>query len=1177
MSFTHNSVLINEEPEEKLEIVIENMIKEKANNTLNLSVYDKNTHLIDLIQLKQLPQDPTYISHEETYVKLWNVNSDKKLDLYSRMIEKNKNCPEYVFMDGPPFVSGNLHHGHIAVSAAKSALHIYKIMSEFLCVVKLGYDCHGLPAVNKTAAENGLDTLEKIKSVGMSNFNSLCEKMIFKYSSSWTPLFQRLARLADFDNVYMTRDINFMETCFWTFKQLWNKGLVYKGNKVMAYSYANQTPLSNFEASQNYHEKETKSIYVKFEVDSKDKEYLVAWTTTPWTLPANLSLCVNDNIEYVRIKVDLDENSYIVGKNCINNLFSKKQKITIIDTMKGSDLVGLKYKPLFPFTQKIDINNRSINNLYKVVSDNYVTEGDSIGTAIVHLAPAFGEDDFRVCFSNGMIDNTNISEYCPLDEAGKYTSVVNSYEGRLVFDCEDDIRTDLKKSGTLLKVQMYTHKYPYCWRTDTPLIYRTTPSWYIKVTALKDRLIELNKTVKWHPREIGENRFHQWLSSVKDWSVSRSTSYATPIPIWISEDETDAICVGSIEELYELTGVKVSNLHPEFLNDLVIKKNNKTYKRISDTFDCWFESGAVPLGQVHYPFSPESKVLESREFLSDFICEGLDQTRGWFYTLLVLSTAIFNTAPYRDVMCTGMILDKEGKKFSKKLGNYVDPQESIDKFGADVIRVYFINSPVLSADNLKYNEDHILKLKKRFTPYINGVKFWIEHTINYTKTNNLQSLVIEEINDLSEFTNLFDKWILLKTDFLTTSVKNHMEKFQLGSAVECLLDFIEDLTNWYIKINRDRLKGLNTDNDWIESIKVLYNVLMIYCRLWAPFTPFLSEHIYQHLRCCSLNKFSKIDSVLLTNYPNTLIKSKDNCDTIKMFKDLQRVCFLVRNMRDETKTHSKLVVPLRSCTIYHDDSEYIKILERNIILVQSELNCNMFSFKKLCDNVTLKVETDKKTIGQIFKKEAQHVLDLIRNQTDDFLQKIYEKKETLYYKSDNYNEILDQRFYKLTRVPSGYCADPSVDCVYPTDHSDGKTNIICKIDNDLMVSIDHTYDVNIHYEYQLKRLHSAIQTCRKEMKVRPWNKITVILDTSYSNENIKNTLYNTLTNVEIILEDFNSVWTNNDFLNKYKLMDGLHETTNHLIYGSTFELEVFGKNPNELNISGRILVVFFKK
>jgi isoleucyl-tRNA synthetase len=1046
--------------------------------------------------LKQLSEDNTYFRHEEDIMKLWCAEGK---NIYNDMVTKNTNNELFVIMDGPPFVSGNLHPGHAAVSSTKSAIFNYKIMKGFNCPFKMGYDCHGLPIENLVCKEQKLDTLDKIHNIGLTKFNQLCENTIKKYSSSWTPLFQRLGRFADFDDTYMTRDKDFMESCIWIFSELWRKNLVYKGNKVMAYSYACQTPLSNFEASQNYKNKETKSIYVGFELDNKsmNKELLVAWTTTPWTLPSNLALCVNDNLDYVKIVLQNsnDDNIYILGKNSIRNLFGKKTRYTIINEFKGSELVGLEYKPLFTYMNNVDSNN-NYERKYKVLSDNYVTEG-KIGTAIVHQAPAFGEDDFRVCDINNVVNNVTVSNYCPLDESGRFTDVVSDYKGRLVFDCDEDIRTRLKQTGSLIKTEKYIHSYPYCWRTDTPLIYRTTESYYIKVTALKDRMIELNQTVSWHPADIGSNRFHQWLSNTKDWAISRFRFYGTPIPLWVADDG-DTICISSVDELEQLSGSTVINLHPEYVNDIVIEKNGKTYTRIRDIFDCWFESGAVPFAQLHYPFNPESKILDTREYLSDFICEGMDQTRGWFYTLLVLSTAILDKAPYKNVMCTGMILDKHGNKFSKKHGNFVDPMVTINQFGSDILRTYFINSPLMHASPLKFDENIIDRLKKRLLPYINGVKFWIEHTMNLMNKQNITTYIIDEIKS-DMLTNLMDTWLVSLTNELIIKVVNFMDTYQLGRAIDLLLEFVDNLTNWYIKFNRDRLKGLCGIEEWKLSSTILYNVLMTYCRLWAPFTPFLSEYIYKHLHKCSI-KFRDINSVLLTDYPEQSSINMDT-DSLLLMKDLQKICQLVRTMRDNSEKHTSKVVPLLECTIYHDDTKYLALLEKHIDIIKNDINCFVFLFEHLNNNVVIKIKPDRKIIGQTFRKESTSVVNLITNQTPEFLVSVYEGREQFKYISDNYNTILTDEFYELSRVPK---------------ETIKSNNITCIIEGDIMVSINNTYDEKVHNMCQIKQLRSAIQNIRKKMLLRPWHRITIVLDDNYSCPETIATLLDDLKNIEIL-------------------------------------------------------------
>jgi isoleucyl-tRNA synthetase len=628
--------------------------------------------------------------------------------------------------------------------------------------------------------------------------------------------------------------------------------------------------------------------------------------------------------------------------------------------------------------------------------------------------------------------------------------------------------------------------------------------------------------------------------------------------IWVdvekpnSTDLADMICIGSLAELEELigsitgtdtgtdTGQRITNLHPEFVNDIIIKKNGKIYKRIPDTFDCWFESGAVPMSQLHYPFAPESHVLDTREFLSDFICEGMDQTRGWFYTLMVLSCVIFNKPPYRTVMCTGMIKDKDGRKFSKKLGNFVDPMISISKYGADTLRTYFVKSPASSAGDLMFNEEFVEILKSRFTPYINGVKFWIQHTMSYMKQKECDSLVIDQIDsskNYSQYRNLFDRWILLKTDELVKIVTLHMNEYQFGLAAEQLLDFIEHLTNWYIKFNRDRLKGFVIDIDWIESIQVLYNVILIYCRLWAPITPFISEHIFQHIKCLS-EKYHDTNSILLTDYPK--ISESSDPLTLSMFTDIQRICVMVRTMRDSTHHHNKQVVSLKSCTIYHNDPEYLDILRINMPLVQTELNCINILYESLADNVTTRIEPDKKMIGKMFRNEAAEVTRLI-----------FEAGGLPFrYKSDAYDQMIDQTYYKITKIPKTTIF---------------KDNYMCIVDKELMVCIDYTYDTEIHQMYQIKRMHSLVQEARKALRLQPWNHITVMIEAISLFEGPKNDLNGMLTNADVILVNFKEDPV-------YSILEGKKETDADIIYGVNFTFVQFPDHEFKSK-----LIIHFKK
>lgn len=1062
--------------------------------------------------MNQLSEDNTFISHEKSVVEKWRDNN-----LYDLLI-KQKSDTKFVLMDGPPFVSGSLHMGHLSISNIKSTIFNYMQMNGFNCKFKLGYDCHGLPIENLVCKENDLKTLDQIKTLGTSAFNELCDKTIDRYSKSWTPIFESIGRLADFNNVYMTRDVKFMETCIWIFKRLWDNGLVYRGNKVMAYSWACQTPLSNFESSQNYIEIETKSIYVSFKLENTNNKYLVAWTTTPWTLPSNMGLCVNAEIDYV--EVEFNDNVYICSKNSVERIFGKNAKI--INQLKGAELIKLTYEPLFNFVDKIDESLGRPKRTYRIFTDSYVRDSD-IGSSVVHLAPAFGDDDFRVCFDNKVIDNVTVSDYCPIDLEGKFDQRVEPYKGQLVFETEDQIRNELKQRKLLLKTQLMKHNYPHCYRTNTPLIYRTAESFYIRVSALKDRMIEHNKKVTWHPEEIGSGRFHEWLDNAKDWAVSRFRFYGTPVPVWESEDgeDKDFIVVGSIDELYELTGIRVDNLHPQFLDKIEIIKNGRTYKRNSAILDCWFESGAVPFAQIGYPFNVDaSKELESREFLSDLICEGLDQTRGWFYTLLVLSTAILDKPPFRNVICTGLVLDKNGKKISKSAGNFVDPNVYIEKFGADYIRLYLISSPLLKAEPLKFDEKNLVNLKQNFIPLINGVKFFIEHALNYKhKVLKDNELIINNI-DYSKLTNLMDKWVIERLDVIISNVKKFMINFEISRAVDSLVEFIEDLTNWYIKFNRDRVKGAYGNEDWEISLTVLFNVLIDYFILLAPFAPFLSELIFDHLKTCS-NKYKNINSILLMNYPKSKLSEYPSID---IMKELQHICQMVRTLRCQTPNHTKVVIPIKNCKICCASDEYLESIKSNIELIRGELNCINFEFENIKHNTVLKVVPDFKTIGKQFGKKSSEVIKFLENLDQNQIRTLYDNhdnKSHIVYEE----HILDQKYFQIKAIPL-------------TNNSE--TNYVSMIDGILLIKIDHTYDEEICRLYQIKKLHSLIQETRKDLKLRPWNKISIIIDSKMIDKSVQIELQKMLHNADIYRGDTKTSEINNSDILTVKLFGFEH-------------------------------------
>lgn len=607
----------------------------------------------------------TFSKYQESVLDEWSQYGMYKL------FDINKSSSNtFKFLSGPPFCSGKLHIGHCAVETIKSTIINYKLMSGYNCDTKLGYDCHGLPIESVANRELGISSLQDLEKVGMVQFNQFCKDTIKSCARDWEPVYNSIGRWADFDNVYKTVDAPYMNNIWWAFSELYKKGLIYRGYKITPYSAALQSPLSNFEAAQGYKEVDCRSAYVRFLVnpytysiaksqlpksqlpyiipfkDETTREYklcyLVAWTTTPWTLPANIALCVNRNLDYDIIEVESESTDtviYILGAGTAANAGLKIK--TLLATVKGEELIGIAYTPVFPhYHENMNIKKRGSPGWFHVICDDYVLPStNGTGTAIVHIAPMFGEDDFRICQEQGLITNSDIPSMELLDKECKYNNARFPFAGLLVFDVETPIIKELKASHALVKIQQIRHEYPHCYRTDTPLVYRTYESFYVDVQSIKSRMLELNTQIRWYPESIGTQRFHNWLEGARDWCISRSRYFGTPIPVWIADEDKSLLVIGSIKELENASGLLLQDIHPEYVNDIVITQNGKTYRRVPDIFDCWFESGCVPFAQ-NYNTSASQNLAPA-----DFIVEGLDQTRGWFYTLLVLSTALFDTIP----------------------------------------------------------------------------------------------------------------------------------------------------------------------------------------------------------------------------------------------------------------------------------------------------------------------------------------------------------------------------------------------------------------------------------------------------------------------------------------------------------------------------------------------------
>ena len=911
---------------------------------------------------------------EEGILSYWAEGS-----VFKKSLERNKGKGRYTFYDGPPFATGLPHYGHLLAGTIKDIVPRYQTMRGKYVERRFGWDTHGLPIEALAQDALGIAGTPEIKEYGVDKFNEQCRSMVLKYVSEWRKTVTRMGRWVDFDNDYKTMDPGFMETVWWVFKQLWDQGRVYKSHRIMPYSWKLSTPLSNFEAGSNYKDVQDPTVTVRVRaidglgfLESLDglentHIYLLIWTTTPWTLPENLAICAGANIDYVAVR-DLTDDArpvYIMAKARLATIFKKPEQYEIVAEFKGSALKGIRYEPMFPYFAE-----KKAEGAFVVLNDDYVTTDD--GTGLVHIAPAYGEDDFRVCREAGI---TAFAD--PLDESCNFTAVVPEYAGRFCKDCDKDIIKRLKAEGKLVHQATIVHSYPFCDRTDTPLIYRAIDAWYVRVEDLHDKLAANNATVHWTPDYVGDKRFGNWLKDARDWNISRNRFWGSCIPVWINDDDpNDMICVGSIAELEALSGVKVTDLHKHFVDKVVIKKDGKTYHRTLEVLDCWFESGSMPYAQQHYmgsmvekfdglmvegDSSPDHQTIKPSNhatiddfFPADFIAEGLDQTRGWFYTLMLLGTMLFGKSPYRNVVVNGLVLAEDGKKMSKRLKNYPDPTKMLDTYGADAIRLYMIYSPVVRAENLKFSENGVKQiLRDLLIPWWNAYSFFVTYA-------NVDGFHDEEVQ-MSELCsdNVLDRWIVSSMETLIADVTAAMDQYDLQRAVRPFVAFIEDLTNWYIRRSRRRFWKSQNDGDKLQAYRTLRYVLVQLCKVAAPFTPFISEEIYRNLKGAS-----DPESVHLCDFPSPRAGARDLALEQEMAA-VQTVVRLGRQLRVENDL--KVRQPLASMKIAGVPEAAARFKENAELqaLVLDELNVKSMTFiedeTELCD---VSYKANFKTLGK---------------------------------------------------------------------------------------------------------------------------------------------------------------------------------------------------------------------
>lgn len=862
--------------------------------------------------------NPNFAKISKKTLDFWQKESVFQKSIDNRPKEKDGRDNEFIFFDGPPFANGLPHFGHILTGFVKDIVARYQTIKGKRVERKFGWDCHGLPAEMATEKEIGVSGRKQIEDYGVAKFNDVCKKSVLKYTSEWQDYVTQQARWVDFENSYKTMDLPYMESSIWAFKKLYDKGLVYESKRVMPYSWACQTPLSNFETrmDDSYRQRADKAVTVKFKLEKAPKGldsgqyYLLAWTTTPWTLPSNLALAVGEELSYAVVPIGKGE--YVMLS--VGALPKYKKILKLNDdlsqykTIKGSELVGLKYEPLFDYF-------KDHKNSFKVMSAAFVEDGE--GTSIVHIAPGFGEDDQVLCSEHG------IELVCPVDEAGKFTDEVHDFFGMQVFEANEPIIIKLKNQGNWLYTEQYLHNYPHCWRTDTPLIYKAVSSWYVRVTDIKEDLIKNNQKINWIPGHIKQGLFGKWLENVRDWSISRNRFWGTPIPIWKSDDpKYPRIDVyGSLEELEKDFGVKLDDLHKPYIDHLTRvnpddPSGKSVMRRVPDVFDCWFDSGSMPYAQIHYPF--ENKEKFERHTSADFIVEYTAQTRGWFYTLMVLSTALFDKPAFLNCICHGVILDDKGKKLSKRLQNYTDPKEIFEKYGSDALRFMMSSSSVMRGQELLIDKEC-----KAITEVIRLVLKPIWNSYNFfTLYANSDFIEAKLIKDSS---NLNDKYILSKLKSTLQTIDESLGNYNLPSACDAVTDLFEVLNNWYIRRNRARFWKKEKDQDKQEAYDTVYTVLYNMVIAASPLLPIITEEIF-------LGLSNEKSSVHLCDYPDydELPEYKDLVSETDKIREICTAALSIRN------THNvRIRQPLRCVTLV---GKHLNHLVKYFDLIKDEVN-----------------------------------------------------------------------------------------------------------------------------------------------------------------------------------------------------------------------------------------------
>jgi isoleucyl-tRNA synthetase len=871
----------------------------------------------------EVPSQPRLPELEERVLAHWKAE-----DLFRASITNRKSAQEFVFYDGPPFANGLPHYGHLLTGYVKDIVPRYQTMRGKRVERRFGWDCHGLPAEMEAEKELDVHGRARIQEYGIERFNAHCRSSVMKYTREWERYVERQARWVDFANDYKTMDASYMESVMWAFAELFKKGLVYESYRVMPYSWAAETPVSNFETrlDNSYRERQDPAITVRLALERASGDpgptELWIWTTTPWTLPSNLAAAVGPEIDYAIL--ERDGTRVVLGAAVVEKYKKELAGATQVGTTKGRALVGRRYTPLFPYF-------KDAKNAFRVLGGDFVDTAE--GTGVVHMAPGFGEDDQRVCSENG------IEIVVPVDEKGRFTSEVPDWEGQNVFEANKPIIAALKQRGVLVRHDTVVHNYPHCWRTDQPLIYKALSSWFVKVTAIRDRMVALNQRIRWIPEHVRDGQFGKWLEGARDWSISRNRFWGSPIPVWRSPSGKLKV-FGSIAELERASGQKVKDLHRPSIDEIVVREGGEEYRRVEDVLDCWFESGSMPFAQVHYPF--ENKGWFDTHAPADFIVEYVAQTRGWFYTLMVLSTALFDREPFKNCICHGVVLDENGQKLSKRLKNYKSPEEIFATLGADALRWYLTSSPIVRGGDL-----YIDKEGKAIAEVVRLVihPIWNAYSF-FTMYANADGIRASERTDAS---GVLDRYILAKLRATLERVTASMEAYDLAGACGEIRTFLDALNNWYIRRSRPRFWKEEHDQDKRDAYDTLYTVLKTLCRTCAPFLPLVIEEVYRGL--------TGAKSVHLTDWPDpkaiAVRSDTGKFELVAKMDFVRSVSSVILSLREDAKIRVRQ--PLSSAIVIADEWTFLE-KEKNLReLLEDEANIKSVRVASFTDH---RVRTD---------------------------------------------------------------------------------------------------------------------------------------------------------------------------------------------------------------------------